>query len=114
MEIWHTASLERVPPTSGWIGGSLDAGSVDKQQVPALALTGGLPQAMQADRTAVPVVSQLDAVTDMGQQGPGSSEALTAKLAMKSESMKGAGMKEGSMKASPAKSGTAKSSTAKS
>ncbi|MBM4001118.1 MAG: DUF1501 domain-containing protein [Planctomycetes bacterium] len=68
MEIWHTASTDTRPPTSGWLGKFLDAGSpagVDEAAPRGLALTGVLPQAFQAEKTVVPVVAQLDQLVDV-------------------------------------------------
>ena len=63
MEIWHTASVEPTPPTSGWLGRCLDATEPKGNDAPprGMSLTGSLPQAFQADKVVVPVVEQLDA-----------------------------------------------------
>lgn len=62
MEIWHTASTDKRPPTSGWLGGFLDSlpPAKDDAALRGLALTGALPQAFQADKAVVPVVGELD------------------------------------------------------
>lgn len=74
MEIWHTASTSPRPPETGWLGNLLD-GLPPAQRDPVLgglALTGALPQALEAGKTVVPVVSQLDAFADSEQaQQPG-------------------------------------------
>ncbi len=62
MEIWHTASVDPTPPTSGWLGRCLEAaGPGDDKPPGGMALTGSLPQAFLADSMVVPVVEQLDA-----------------------------------------------------
>ncbi len=64
MEIWHTASTEPAAPSRGWLGRYLDA----LKPAPAeafprgLALTDALPQALQAQRATVPVVTEVDSV----------------------------------------------------
>ena len=66
MEIWHTASVEATPPTSGWLGRCLDATEPPGPDNPpsGMSLSGSLPQAFQADRAVVPVVEQLDAFNE--------------------------------------------------
>jgi uncharacterized protein (DUF1501 family) len=66
MEIWHTASLDASPPTSGWLGRSLDATEPAGPDQPprGMSLTGSLPQAFQAEKVVVPVVAQLDAFNE--------------------------------------------------
>lgn len=60
MEIWHTASVEKVAPPAGWLGAFLDTLPQEQEdRLPGLTLTGSLPQAMQAQRSVVPVVAQL-------------------------------------------------------
>jgi uncharacterized protein (DUF1501 family) len=63
MEIWHTASTAARTPTTGWLGRVLDArfDPDEADGLRALAFTGGLPQAMQADKWSVPVIQQLEA-----------------------------------------------------
>ncbi len=63
MEIWHTASTAARTPTTGWLGRALDArfDPDEADGLRALAFTGGLPQAMQADKWSVPVIQQLEA-----------------------------------------------------
>jgi len=76
MEIWHTASVETTPPTSGWLGRCLDATEArgDGAPTPAsprgMSLTDSLPQAFQADRVVVPVVAQLDAFNQEAEGDP--------------------------------------------
>jgi uncharacterized protein (DUF1501 family) len=62
MEIWHTASTNKKPPESGWLGRVLDARFTPSESdlVPAMALTGSLPQAFRAEHWAVPAVPQLE------------------------------------------------------
>ena len=66
MEIWHTASVDPTPPTSGWLGRCLDATGPAGDEAPpgGMSLGGSLPQAFQADRAVVPVVAQLDAFNE--------------------------------------------------
>lgn len=60
MEIWHTASTEKRPPTAGWLGRLLEVtAAAGDEQLAGLACTGSLPQALRADRITVPVVEQL-------------------------------------------------------
>lgn len=63
MEIWHTASTERRPPDTGWLGRTLDqiSGPERDGAIPGLALTGNLPQACLARKVVVPVVGELEA-----------------------------------------------------
>jgi uncharacterized protein (DUF1501 family) len=72
MEIWHTASVDSVPPTTGWLGRSLDAlePAVADGLPRGLALTGSLPQAFQAEKVVVPVVGQLDSIFDEARSDP--------------------------------------------
>lgn len=62
MEIWHTASTEKLPPTAGWLGRFIDQlpQPADDAALPGLAFTGSLPQACQADKRVIPVVGQLE------------------------------------------------------
>jgi uncharacterized protein (DUF1501 family) len=90
MEIWQTASTEKKPPITGWLGRVVDelvhatdtsaartvggqsspasneshnqAATAADPALPALALTGSLPQALQAEQFAVPVIQQLEAI----------------------------------------------------
>jgi len=63
MEIWHTASTAATAPATGWLGRLLDAvAPEDLDVLSGLALTGGLPQALGAERIVVPVVAQLEAL----------------------------------------------------
>ncbi|MDB5353105.1 MAG: hypothetical protein JWN86_4352 [Planctomycetota bacterium] len=64
MEIWHTASVAAAQPTTGWLGRSLDSMPRAKDAtLRGLSLTEGLPQALQAEASFVPVVAQLEALT---------------------------------------------------
>jgi uncharacterized protein (DUF1501 family) len=83
MEIWHTASTQKRPPTAGWLGRLLDstAGAADSQFA-GLSLTGSLPQALRADKVAVPVVAQLQSIVQP--EGASPQEALARKLATSS------------------------------
>jgi uncharacterized protein (DUF1501 family) len=65
MEIWHTASTDARPPVAGWLGKLLDrtAKPDDADRLRGLALTGALPQALQAEKTVVPVVAQLESLS---------------------------------------------------
>jgi uncharacterized protein (DUF1501 family) len=69
MEIWHTASVEGIPPTTGWLGRTLDTTeSEGSEGLPrGLSLTSSLPQAFQADKVVVPVVGQLQEIVGEGQ-----------------------------------------------
>ena len=70
MEIWHTASTEGRPPSAGWLGRLLDetAGQNNEEQFAGLTLTGSLPQALRADKVVVPVVEQLQSLTEGGNE----------------------------------------------
>jgi uncharacterized protein (DUF1501 family) len=71
MEIWHTASTAKTPPTTGWLGRVLDQQYVegDEEKLRGLALGGSVPQAFQSDKLAVPLVQQVDALAaDPGQE----------------------------------------------
>src|SRR4029079_16644836 len=62
MEIWHTASVEKLPPTSGWLGRVVDQfPNTTDDALPGLAFTGSLPQACRCEKAVVPVVGELDA-----------------------------------------------------
>lgn len=98
MEIWHTASTDKRPPTTGWLGRVLDdlpqpAGDAT---LPGCALTGSLPQAFQADKTAPPVVNELDrfASADPSQQAE---SALRRSLSTTSGKGGGAGQASGAL-----------------
>lgn len=62
MEIWHTASTAKKVPLTGWLGRIVDEQVKPDQadQLPALAFTGALPQAFQAEHFAVPVIQQIE------------------------------------------------------
>jgi len=61
MEIWHTASVESLAPSTGWIGRCLDSVETSGDQAPrAMALTSSTPQALVAEHQVFPVVAQLD------------------------------------------------------
>jgi uncharacterized protein (DUF1501 family) len=62
MEIWHTASTEATPPSTGWVGRCLDASEPAGDDHPprGMSLTGSSPQAFQAERVVLPVVAQLE------------------------------------------------------
>jgi uncharacterized protein (DUF1501 family) len=90
MEIWHTASVDKAPMTSGWLGRYLDATSPGgvTQSLPGLALTTVLPQAFQAETAVVPVISQIDVFRD--EEGETAAEAkLRRKLSTASASAGG-------------------------
>ncbi len=76
MEIWHTASVEGVPPTTGWLGRTLDTSEPSEHDGSprGLALTGSLPQTFQADKVVVPVVGQLDAIFSEAEADPATSK----------------------------------------
>src|SRR5260370_30816264 len=63
MEIWQTASTEKLAPSAGWLGRFVDnlPQKPDHAGLPGLAFTGSLPQACQAEKAAFPVVGELDA-----------------------------------------------------
>ncbi len=64
MEIWQTASVAPVAPSTGWLGRSLDGiPNPDDAHLHGLALTSGLPLAMQSETAFIPVVSQLEAIS---------------------------------------------------
>ncbi|MSR56627.1 MAG: DUF1501 domain-containing protein [Planctomycetaceae bacterium] len=62
MEIWHTASTDKRPPTTGWLGRVVDSLTSAKNEdaIPGLAFTGALPQAFQAAKAVIPVVGELE------------------------------------------------------
>jgi len=63
MEIWQTASTDKLPPTAGWLGRFIDQlpRKSDDDSLPGLAFTGSLPQACQAEKAVIPVVGELEA-----------------------------------------------------
>ncbi len=63
MEIWQTASTEKIPPSAGWLGRLIDQlpRKENDDALPGLAFTGSLPQACQAEKTVIPVVGELEA-----------------------------------------------------
>ena len=62
MEIWHTASTDKRPPTTGWIGRFADSlpAAGEEDSLVGLALGGALPQACLADKVVIPVVGRLE------------------------------------------------------
>lgn len=61
MEIWHTASTDKLPPLTGWLGRVVD--QFPKQPddaLPGLAFTGSLPQACRSEKIILPVVGELE------------------------------------------------------
>src|SRR5262245_47531519 len=90
MEIWQTASTEKLPPTAGWLGRYVDQlpRAADDAALPGLAFTGSLPQACQADKAIIPVVGELEAFA--GAEQPDQKEiALRRKLSTASGKAKG-------------------------
>ena len=90
MEIWQTASTEKLPPTAGWLGRFIDQlpPKADDSALPGLAFTGSLPQACQADKAVVPVVGELEAFA--GAEQPEQKEiALRRKLSTATGTAKG-------------------------
>lgn len=76
-EIWHTASTNNVEPTTGWLGRVVDhVAEQPDEKLYGLVLGGGLPQALHADRVAVPVVSQLEALPAAGEGAPAKAKLL--------------------------------------
>ena len=63
MEIWHTASTSKKVPLTGWLGRVVDEGvsTAASGDLLALAFTGTLPAALQAEKFAVPVIQQIEA-----------------------------------------------------
>jgi len=91
MEIWHTASIDKLPPASGWLGRFIDQlpQTSDDAALSGLAFTGSLPQACQAGTAVVPVVGELDAFA--GAEQPEQRQiALRRKLSTASGEAKGA------------------------
>ena len=61
MEIWHTASTDKLPPSTGWLGRVVDQFPKPADDaLPGLAFTGGLPQACHSEKVLVPVVGELE------------------------------------------------------
>jgi uncharacterized protein (DUF1501 family) len=90
MEIWQTASTEKLPPTAGWLGRFIDQlpAKPDDHALPGLAFTGSLPQACQADKVVIPVVGELEAFA--GAEQPDQKEiALRRKLSTASGKARG-------------------------
>lgn len=82
MEIWHTGSTAKLPPTSGWLGKVLDAeagGTPAPRELAGLSLTGSQVQAFQAEKVVVPVLAALDSLTT-AEQGSPAEVALRRKL----------------------------------
>jgi uncharacterized protein (DUF1501 family) len=91
MEIWQSASIDKVPPTTGWLGRCVDQLPVkpNGDALPGLAFTGSLPLACQADRNVIPVVGELEAFA--GAEQPAQKEiALRRKLSTAPGDAKGA------------------------
>ncbi len=89
MEIWHSASTEPAPPSTGWLGRFLDASAPDGEAFPrGLSLTGSIPQALQAAKVVVPVEAQL---TSFSETSGNPASALRRKLSAAS----GAGTETG-------------------
>lgn len=91
MEIWHTASVDKLPPATGWLGRCVDRLPVKPggDMLPGLAFTGSLPQACQSDKNVIPVVGELEAFA--GAEQPEQKEiALRRKLSTASGESKGA------------------------
>src|SRR5579872_1338852 len=62
MEIWHTASTQKLPPRTGWLGRVVDQLPEQADDaIPGLAFTGSLPQACQSEKIVMPVVGELEA-----------------------------------------------------
>jgi uncharacterized protein (DUF1501 family) len=96
MEIWHTASTEKRPPLTGWLGRAVDQfpgqnspGQPD-DALPGLAFTGSLPQACQSAKSVVPVVGELEAFAN-AEQPEQKEVALRRKLSTSSEKTIGPG-----------------------
>ena len=61
MEIWHTASTEKLPPLTGWLGRAIDQFPQQSDDaIPGLAFTGSLPQACRSEKIVLPVVGELE------------------------------------------------------
>ena len=61
MEIWQTASIEKIAPLTGWLGRVVDQlpQQADAAALPGLAFTGSLPQACHSEKTVMPVIGEL-------------------------------------------------------
>lgn len=80
MEIWHVGTNAKRVPATGWLGRALDqSGAPQPGELGAMALTGALPQALQADLWNVPVLQQLDTLVAAGEGTP--KQKLLLKLA---------------------------------
>jgi uncharacterized protein (DUF1501 family) len=90
MEIWQTASTEKLAPSVGWLGRFVDnlPQKPDDAALPGLAFTGSLPQACQAEKTVFPVVGELDAFAG-AEQPEQTAIALRRKLTTTSGKSKG-------------------------
>jgi uncharacterized protein (DUF1501 family) len=62
MEIWHTASTSQPVPETGWLGRVLDAQRPGDKGLHALAVSGVVPQALQAKHVSVPAVQDIDSL----------------------------------------------------
>ena len=62
MEIWHTASTDGHPPAAGWLGRYLDrtGKAATEHPLAGMALTGSLPQALQAQEFVAAVVASFE------------------------------------------------------
>ncbi len=68
MEIWHTASTEKLPPITGWLGRVVDRLPKESDDaLPGLVFTGSLPHACRCDKNVVPVVGELEAFANAEQ-----------------------------------------------
>ena len=68
MEIWHTASTNKLPPLSGWLGRVIDQLPKESDNaLPGLAFNGSLPQACRCEKGVVPVVGELEAFANAEQ-----------------------------------------------
>jgi uncharacterized protein (DUF1501 family) len=60
-EIWHTGSTAPTAPSAGWLGRILDHQLVpNDERLRGLSLADYLPIALQAEKVAVPVITQLE------------------------------------------------------
>jgi uncharacterized protein (DUF1501 family) len=92
MEIWQTASTDKIPPSAGWLGRFIDQlpHEGDSDALPGLAFTGALPQACQAEAAVVPVVGELEAFA-------GAEQAEQKDLALRRKLSTAAGNAKGSL-----------------
>jgi uncharacterized protein (DUF1501 family) len=91
MEIWHSASIDRLAPATGWLGRCVDQfpAKPGDDALPGLAFTGTLPHACQADKHVIPVVGELEAFA--GAEQPEQKEiALRRRLSTAEGEAKGA------------------------